>query len=218
MNPLTAPRFPHLRAITASLTLTALLAGCAGLAPSTGSIDPATGLPRPAPGAPAVSALITEQRWLEEWFRGTPVVIARADSSTLAVDVPLAHSFDTGSNRVKPALGAVLDRVATSLHRQPAMRVSIAAPADTNGAARLADGRAQKVRERLVSRGVAATRVTIGDTVAAGGAVQMRIVMAPLAISQLGDAWLPVPTLGTTAVAAPGAYQAAASSAPNSES
>lgn len=186
------------------LTLMALLAGCAALAP--GNTDPATGLPRHVPDAPAISPLITEQRWLGEWFRGTPVVIALADGGTLAVDVPLANSFDTASSDIKPALAAVLDRVATSLRRQPAMRVAIAAPADAAGATRLAASRTQKVREHLVSRGVAGTRMTGAGSAPAGSAVQLRIVLAPQAISQLDEAWLP------------GAAQAAANREPNSGS
>lgn len=170
-----SPRHHALRSVAIWLTLLASLAGCGTLAPG-GGIDPATGLP---PQAPAESPLLTEQRWLAEWFRGTPVVIVLTDAQTLGVDVPLANSFSAGSSDVRPALAAVLDRVATSLRRQPAMRVAIAAPADASGNARLASGRAQKVREHLASRGVAATRLTGSGTTAAGGPVQLRIVLNP---------------------------------------
>lgn len=165
-----------LGSITIWLTLMASLAGCGTLSPTAGGIDPATGAPHQAPGE---SPLVTEQRWLAEWFRGTPVVIALTDSHTLGVDVPLAHSFAAGSSTVKPALAAVLDHVATSLRRQPAMRVAIAAPADASGNPRLATSRAQKVREHLVSRGVATTRLTGSGTTAAAGPVQLRIVLSP---------------------------------------
>lgn len=219
VNATTLTRSLHRCAITISLPLLAILAGCATLAPTGTVIDPVTGMPRSSPDAPTVSPLVTEQRWLEEWFRGTPVVIAMNDSGTLAVDVPLAHSFDGGSSKVKPALGAVLDRVATSLRRQPSMLVTIAAPADARGSARLAAGRAQKVREHLVSRGVAATRLTGGGAAAAGSAVQMRIVLTPQPTSALDDAWRPLQPLAVSAPAAPpGDDQAAASNAPNSGS
>lgn len=173
------PRNTHhhgLGAITVGLVLTALLAGCGSLPRSMGGTGPATGAPQQAP---AESPLITEQRWLAEWFRGTPVVIALTDNQTLGIDVPLPHCFNAGSSTVKPALAAVLDQVATSLRRQPAMRAAIAAPADPSGSERLATSRAQKVREHLVSRGVAATRLTGSGTSPPGGAVQLRIVLAP---------------------------------------
>ena len=215
MNTLSASRLRPGRAIAAGLAV--LLAGCAAVAP--GGSDPGTGLPQRGTGAPAVSPLVTEQRWLGEWFRGTPVVIALTDGGTLAVDVPLVNSFDAGSSSIKPALAAVLDRVATSLRRQPSMVVAIAAPADASGNATLAASRAKKVREHLVSRGVAGTRLTGSGAVAAGGAVQMRIVNLAQPVSQLDDTGLPALTLGTTPMAAPrDADQAAASNAPNSGS
>ena len=217
MNALVRTPFPTCpgarSAIAALLIVLALLAGCAAPASKPGGIgapvggngtEPAPGAaaPRPAPTAPVVSPLVTEQRWLDEWFRGTPVVIAMADSSTLGVDVPLVNSFDAGSSRIKPALAAVLDRVATSLRRQPAMRVSIAAPADANGPAALAASRAQQVREHLVARNVAATRLAGAPAVRAGSALQLRIVIAAQPISRLNDATLPVPVGAVKPVAA----------------
>ncbi len=160
------------------LALATLLAGCA------------TQTTGPAPPAPA---LVTEQHWLEEWFRGTPVVITLRDANTLAVDVPLAHSFATGSSSVKPALAAVLERVAASLRRQPALRISISAPTDTDGAASLAASRTQKVREQLVSRGVAEARTTGLGTARAGTAVELRLIAAAPQIVRLDDAALPPP-------------------------
>ena len=198
----------------ALLILIAALAGCAAPTSRPGGgtptspagpagTEPAAGLPsaRPAPPAP-VSPLVTEQRWLDEWFRGTPVVIALADHGTLQVEVPLANSFDAGSNALKPALVAVLDRVATSLRRQATLRVSVAAPTDAGGAAALAGSRTQRVREHLVSRGVAAVRVAGGASARAGAPVQLRMVIAPQPIARLNDASLPVPVMGVKPVAA----------------
>jgi outer membrane protein OmpA-like peptidoglycan-associated protein len=149
----------------------------------------------PAPVAP--SPPVAEQRWLDEWFRGTPVTIALADINTLGVDVPLANSFEAGKSAVKPALAAVLDRVATSLRRQPTVRVSIAAPLDAaGGAVALATARAQQVRGHLVARGVPATRVTSVGTAKAGAPLQLRMTIAPQAIEKLDDAALPAPAAG----------------------
>ena len=150
---------------------------------------------RPAPAAP--SPLVAEQRWLDEWFRGTPVTIALADVNTLSVDVPLANSFEVGKSAVKPALAAVLDRVATSLRRQPAVRLSIAAPLDAaGGTTALATARAQQVRGHLVARGVPAARVTGVGTSKAGAPLQLRMTIAPQAIEKLDDAALPAPAAG----------------------
>jgi len=192
-----------------ALAVLAVLTGCAAPGPRPGSSGPASQGPygiesgassRPPP---TVSPLVTEQRWLDEWFHGTPVVIAMPDDNTLAVDVPLANSFNAGSSNIKPALAAVLDHVATSLRRQPAMRVSVvAAPADANGAAGLASTRAQRVREHLVSRGVPGTRLAGAGTARAGSAVQLRMVITVQPISRLDDATLPVPTMGVKPVAA----------------
>ncbi len=144
---------------------------------------------------PAPSPLVAEQRWLDEWFRGTPVVIALADVNTLAVNVPLANSFRAGKSAPKPALVAVLDRVATSLLRQPGMRISIAAPPDAAGTApttpRLAVARAQQVRAHLVSRGVPLARVATISSARAGAPLQLRLLTTPQAIGRLDDAALP---------------------------
>ena len=150
--------------------------------------------PRSAPSAPIASPLVSEQRWLEDLFRGTPVVIALIDANTLAVEVPLANSFDTGRSAVKPALAKVLEYVSTSLRRQPAMRVSIAAPPDAaSGSVALAAARAQQMREALLARGVTATRLAGVGTARAGAPVQLRLLIAPRTIGRLDEANVPVP-------------------------
>lgn len=183
------------------LALLALIAGCAtptaappGASPGTpGSADGTAAPSRPL--SPTVSPLVSEQRWLDEWFRGTPVVIAMSDINTLTVDVPLVNAFEPGSSGLKPALAAVLDRVATSLRRQPSMRVSIAAPPDAAGPnATLATARANQVRGHLVSRGVPATRMAAVGTARPGAPVQLRLLVATQAIGRLDDTALPTPT------------------------
>ncbi len=162
--------------ITLVLVLLALLAGCA------------TQTAGPAPASPA---LLTEQHWLEDWFRGTPVLVKMHDSQTLTVDVPLGHCFAPGRSEVKPALAAVLDRLATSLRRQATLRLTITAPTDSDGPATLAAGRTQQVREQLLARGVASTRATGLGTGRAGTALQLRLVAVAPLIQQLDDATLP---------------------------
>jgi outer membrane protein OmpA-like peptidoglycan-associated protein len=93
-------------------------------APNATPGDPNAAPRAPAPGTPSATPLATEQRFLEDWFRGTPVVIAAQPPVTLQLDVPLANSFDAGKADIKPALNAVLDRVAQSLLRQNAARAA----------------------------------------------------------------------------------------------
>lgn len=184
-------------ALRSSAVLAALLAGACSTTPTAPAGAPAStpgvytapaGTP-PAPGTPGTAAptappavlspVATEQRYFEDWFRGTPVVIAAQPNHTLAVDVPLANSFDAGKADIKPALGAVLDRVAESLRRQAGARVTVGAPADAGAPASLARARAERVREHLVSRRIAAPRIALGGPVRAGGAVQLRLSIPP---------------------------------------
>jgi outer membrane protein OmpA-like peptidoglycan-associated protein len=172
------------------------IAACSTTGPTSGTPSGATpGAPagtspgdapagaKPAPGqpAPALSPMQTEQRFLEDWFRNTPVVIATQGPTTLQVDVPLVNSFDAGKADIKPALGAVLERVAESLRRQIGARITLAAPADAAGPPTLAQARAQRVRDHLVARRIAAPRITLGDPARVGGPVQMRLVIPPAA-------------------------------------
>ncbi len=145
--------------------------------PNAAPADPNTAPRAPTPGTPSATPLATEQRFLEDWFRGTPVVIAAQPPVTLQLDVPLANSFDAGKSDIKPALNAVLDRVAQSLLRQSTARININAPADASGNAALAQSRMQRVRDALGIKGIAATRVVLTETVRAGGPVQLRLTI-----------------------------------------
>lgn len=176
----------HRRAVLAGLTV---LAAC-------GSTPPAPP-PAPAPKAPPAPAkpsarggaerseperraalpegLAVEQRWLQSWFKGTPVLIAPRDEGLLAVEVPREFCFDAGQAEVKPALAAVLDKVAESLRRRPAAMVAVvAAPGDAGGNGALAQRRAASVYRHLRDRGVAASRLAAPATTTAA-AVQLRI-------------------------------------------
>ncbi len=147
-------------------------------APNATPRDPNAATPVPVPSSPSATPLATEQRFLEDWFRGTPVVIAAQPPMTLQLDVPLANSFDAGKTEIKPALNAVLDRVAQSLLRQSAARVHVNAPADAGGNGGLAQSRAQRVREALGSKGIAATRVAVTEAAPrVGGPVQLRMTI-----------------------------------------
>jgi outer membrane protein OmpA-like peptidoglycan-associated protein len=181
-------------------------------APNAPPADPNSAQRPSTPATPPANALATEQRFLEDWFRGTPVVIAAQPPVTLQLEVPLANSFDAGKADIKPALNAVLDRVAQSLLRQNAARININAPADASGSAALAQSRAQRVREALGSKGVAATRVGLSETAPrAGGPVQLRLTIPgasaqPIARSNKSD--------GSTAAAQAGGVKPVSTAKP----
>lgn len=194
------------------LALALALGACAtppgGVSPTTpvepplvtppGGVPPAAGI-QPGQAMP----LATEQRWFEEWFRGTPVVIAVQSNSVLQVDVPLANSFDAGKTDIKPALAAVLERVSESLRRQVGARITVSTPGDAGGAATLAQARAAKVREHLVARRIAMPRISIAEGSRTGGPVQLRLAIPQVPIARLEDSSLAVPAKGVKPVASP---------------
>ena len=160
------------------LSLVALV-GCAATPPGK---PPVAGPPQAvaaSPVAPAEAAaragrLDVERDWLRTWFEGTPVHIAR-QGPALRVDVPLVHSFAPGQPQVKPALGAVLDKVAESLRRNPQARLRlVAAPGDVA----LATKRAAQVRAYLRQRGVAEARLASPSRTTLS-AVQLRLEEDP---------------------------------------
>jgi hypothetical protein len=132
--------------------------------------------PAPAAAGPTYApGLSAEQHWLDTWFRGTPVVIAQNDAGELIVEVPRAYCFDTGNSRMRPALLAVLDKVALSLRRSPSARVmALAAPDDKAGKTPLAIQRATQLQQRLLERGVTAARLA-APSASLASAVQLRI-------------------------------------------
>jgi outer membrane protein OmpA-like peptidoglycan-associated protein len=134
---------------------------------------------RPVAAEPAYApGLAAEQRWLDNWFRGTPVVIAQNDDGELVVEVPRAYCFDAGASRMRPALVAVLDKVALSLRRTPrAHVVALSAPDDKAGTTALALQRATQLHKRLLERGVTAAQLSQPSATLAA-AVQLRIGLA----------------------------------------
>ena len=166
------------------------LCGCASAPPPSASSSPATiAAPGSAASTPpptaaqqrtaAASTLAVERQWLASWFKGTPVVVAQRQDGAVVIDVPREFCFDPGHDTVKPALAAVLDKVAQSLRRTPIADLHlIAAPADPNGPATLAVQRATKVHEFLRSRGVPPGRLA-KPSAASGSAVQLRMEAAP---------------------------------------
>lgn len=167
----------HLIARVLLLPVALLLTACSTVkAPDATTIG---GPQAQVPTVPATTALRTEQRWLQSWFEGTPVRIVMTSDGVLAIDVPREFSFDAGRSQVKPALAAVLDKVAESLRRNTSTKLTLlAAPGDATTTAPLAMARATAVHKHLRNRGVPAVRlVEPGPTTAA--AVQLRIEAPP---------------------------------------
>jgi len=172
---------------TFALTLSLLLCACA----SGPKLMPA---PQPIPTAAAKpSPLAGEEKWLNEWFSGTPVEIGAQDNGTLRVAVPLRNSFDNGQTKVKPALAAVLDKVAVSMRRQAGAKIELTAPSDANAGMR---ERSKSVRDYLVTKGVRADRIT--PTGAPAHMVELRLVPGAQPIERLDD--LPPTGSGTSPV------------------
>lgn len=163
--------YPRLGPATWMVGLLVVLAGCAGGPPPAPHVPPTRAEPRNT--APA--SLVPERQWLQSWFKGTPVVIAQRSDGAVSVDVPRAFCFDPGRSELKPALAAVLDKVAESLRRVPQARLPlIAAPDDAPSAAGLALARASQVHKHLLSRGVTAARLG-KPAVTGAGSVQLRM-------------------------------------------
>lgn len=164
-----------------------LLASCATQVPSpgpaAGTVPAATPEP-PRPGQPPSTVLASEVRWLQALFDGTPVGIASEPDGAMRVTVPMDFSFDAQSSAPKPPLRAVMDKLATTMARQPSAKVHVGAP----GAA----ARVTAMRSYFGTKGVTALRVVAGPP-AAGDAVTMRVVPGPVAIDKLEDSALPPP-------------------------
>lgn len=173
----------HTGATAGLLPVLAALGACAsGPAPSPPGATPAregTGAVEASPSAAAKPASLSVERdWLRTWFEGTPVVIDQRGEGPLSVQVPLAFSFEPKRATVKPALAAVLDKLAQSLRRTRAVLPLVAAPTDPAGSPALAVQRATAVRAHLLARGVPLAQ--LGNPAAAGGEnVQLRAELNP---------------------------------------
>jgi outer membrane protein OmpA-like peptidoglycan-associated protein len=180
---MTAPRDPASRTLRCRrawlCALLLVLHGCGSLPTPASTGGPASAAPSAtaAPGARA-AALAGERQWLQSWFEGTPVRIEQRSESSFSVEVPREFCFDAGRSDIKPALAAVLDKLAQSLQRKPAARVQLlAAPGDAAGSSALAQQRADNLRKYLLSRGIPSAQLA-APSVAGAAAAQLRIALA----------------------------------------
>lgn len=112
------------------------------------------------------SALAQLHARLEREFAGTPVELRWTEAEgppatqVLRIVVPQPHGFDAGSAAVRPALAAVLDRVAEAGRQQATWSLRCSAPPDARKAPAQGIDRAGAVRDYLVLKGLAAARFT----------------------------------------------------------
>lgn len=213
MNRMSPPLIRRL----AVLALAAGLAGCTTPPPprpqaTTKPAAPAPHPPAAAPQAPPPATppappppppeLAPEARWLNDWFGSTPVSVALDDQGLVRLSVPGAHSFAAGVAAPKPALKAVLDRVAQSLGRKPNAKVVVTVPSG-------ATGREAAVRSHLLAQGVAAWRISV----LAGTNAATELVLSPgqAPVRQVDDDKLPPPPAPTSKPVKPAPPRAAAS-------
>jgi len=101
---------------------------------------------------------------MEQATQGTNVEVSRTADNQLKINIPNDISFDVGSAAIKPQLRAVLDPFATSLQGDPAAQITIVGHTDSTGSDalnnKLSIERADSVRDYIVTRGVAAGRVS----------------------------------------------------------
>ncbi len=163
-----------MRFLAPTLLCALALCGCASVPP------PVPAGPVTADEKTAVaSALTVERHWLDSWFRGTPVVIGQRNDGAVTLVVPREFCFERGQSTLKPALAAVLDKLAESARRVPQAGLPLlAAPDDAAGTSPLALQRAARIQEHLRSRGVPAIRLG-KPSVATVAAVQLRMEAAP---------------------------------------
>ena len=106
-----------------------------------------------------------QQRQIEQRAQGTGVEVARTPDNQLRIIVPSDISFPVGQSTITPNFRSVLDNFAQSLQQNPTTTVTIVGHTDASGSAAVNEPlslqRADAVRDYLVSRGVAANRITV---------------------------------------------------------
>ncbi|GAA0739477.1 OmpA family protein [Ideonella azotifigens] len=104
-----------------------------------------------------------KRRAMEQATAGTGVQVTRTADNQLQVNVPSDISFDVGRSAIRPELRPVLDKFAAGLDSS-VMQVQIVGHTDSTGSDAinnpLSVDRAASVKDYLVTRGVAAGRIS----------------------------------------------------------
>jgi outer membrane protein OmpA-like peptidoglycan-associated protein len=100
---------------------------------------------------------------MEKATAGTGVAVTQTPDNRLKLDVPSDVSFDVGRAAIKPNFAPVLNQFAASLNQHPESNVTIIGHTDNTGSDAinnpLSVDRADSVRDYLVGKGVARTRI-----------------------------------------------------------
>ncbi len=106
-----------------------------------------------------------KKRQMEQATAGTGTVVTQTADNQLKLSIPNDISFATGRHDIQQRLMPILDQFAQGLNQQPTMEVRIVGHTDNSGSDvinnPLSVNRAQSARDYLVSRGVAASRISI---------------------------------------------------------
>lgn len=106
-----------------------------------------------------------QKRQMEEATAGTGIGVTQTADNRLKLDIPSDISFDVGRADIKPNFRAVLDTFATSLVNNPASNVTVIGHTDSTGSDAvnkpLSLNRAASVRDYVVTRGVASSRIAV---------------------------------------------------------
>ena len=102
---------------------------------------------------------------MEQATQGTGVEVTQTADNRLKLEIPSDVSFDSGSYAIRPSLRPVLDKLAAGLAEHAVTRVTVVGHTDSSGSDKvnnpLSVKRAEAVRDYLVPRGVAASRIAV---------------------------------------------------------
>lgn len=106
-----------------------------------------------------------QQAAMEQATQGTGIEVSQTQDNRLKIEIPSDVSFDSGSATIKPSLRPVLDNLVSNLAQHPGTRVTIIGHTDASGSDAvnnpLSLNRAAAVRDYLVPRGVASSRISV---------------------------------------------------------
>jgi outer membrane protein OmpA-like peptidoglycan-associated protein len=126
-------------------------------------------------GVGAISGAIAGNIWskrmeeqkeeIEQATAGTGVAVTQTEDNQLKLEIPSDISFDINRSEIKPDFRPVLDKFAESLVTNPVTNLLIVGHTDSTGNDAINDplsvNRAASTRDYLISRGVAASRISI---------------------------------------------------------
>lgn len=102
---------------------------------------------------------------MEQASQGTGIDVARTADNRLKLNIPADAGFDTSRAEIKPVLGTVLTKFATTLNEHPVTTIAVIGHTDSTGSDVVNDplslARAQSTRDYLVGHGVAGGRISV---------------------------------------------------------